>query len=214
MAIYIQPLPPPPLRRPRRRPPQCHVFVCLLSSSYFKYFVHIGFINFRVRLTNFHHFETNFIVFVIKLLLWKYKEKQTMLTNLYAPVPHAPNCIMIVGDHHVWWSYMIIIYDHHIWSWYRMIIYEDVWWSYMMIIYDDHVWWSCMMIAGDHHIWWSYIHTYMMKKLMKISKFDFCFRNVWWPLGYVLASSLVSKKLSGASDDHFFANKTDRSNKK
>ena len=31
-----------------------------------------------------------------------------------------------------------------------------------------------------------------------------CFRNVWGPLGYVLASSLVYKKLSRPYDDQLF----------
>ncbi len=71
-------------------------------------------------------------------------------------------------------------------------------WSCMMIIYDNHIWSSYMMIVGDHHIWWKKWWTF--RNL-------FSSRNVWGPLGYVLASWLVPKKLSRPSNDQLFCRK-------
>ena len=46
--------------------------------------------------------------------------------------------MMIIYDHHLWWSYMSIRYDDHTWSLYMMIIHDHhIWSSYMIIIYDD-----------------------------------------------------------------------------
>ena len=68
---------------------------------------------------------------------------------------------IIMYDHHVWSSYMMIIYDDHICSSCMIIIYKDhirdhIRWSYTMIIHDDHIWWSYMIIIYDDHIWSSY----------------------------------------------------------
>jgi len=57
----------------------------------------------------------------------------------------------------------------------------------MMIIYDEHIWWSYMMIIYDENVDDNF-------------EIRVCFRYVWGTLGYVLASSLVSRELSGASD--------------
>ena len=101
---------------------------------------------------------------------------------------------MIIYDDHIWWSYMIMKYDmivgdHDIW-------YDRRWSSYVMILYDDHIY--------DHHIWWSCMVIIYDENVDEHFERWLCFRSIWGPFGYVLASSLVSKKLSRPSNDHFF----------
>ena len=101
---------------------------------------------------------------------------------------------MIIYDHHIWSSYMIIICDHYIWS------------SYMIITYDDHIWWSCMFILEDDHI--KHDHFRFMLGSCK-SRFRVMFGCSSWDHFGVVSDSFwghfeIIKKAMKATINHLF----------
>ena len=70
--------------------------------------------------------------------------------------------LMIIHDHHTWWSCMTLIYGSYMGIRYEDRIWSHIWSPYVMIIYDDHIWVSYLVIIYGDHIWSSYIYIYMI----------------------------------------------------